>query len=74
MTHKTKELRDRAKRLKAQNDALRAALTAERAFWNHFLFCPECQLQRLNAVLCPESLGLKRTYSKLTSAALKKTK
>lgn len=74
MTQKIKVLQSRVKCLKAQNDVLRAALKAERAFWNHFLFCPECQMQRLNTVLCPESLDLKRAYSKLTSAALKKTK
>ncbi len=72
--HQAKALRARVKALKGRNDALRRALRAERAFWDHLLFCEHCQLQRLGHLLCPASLVLKHEYRKLAGAALKHQK
>ena len=64
-------LRASADRLKKDNDRLRRALLAEREFWSHFLFCPDCQLHLMNRLLCPDALSLKRDYQHRVSAALR---
>lgn len=58
--------------LQQQNEMLRGFLNAERAFWNHLLFCPECQLQRLSSLLCPTSLILKHELRQHRATAVKK--
>ncbi len=69
--HKTKKLRAKLDRARAESRALRAALDADRALWSHLLFCPDCQLQTVLRLLCPDALALRHAARKPVPAKKK---
>ena len=58
--------------LRRENAALRRALKAERRYWRHLLFCPECQLQTALRFQCPDAQTLRQDYLKRVSNAVKR--
>lgn len=48
--------------LQAENKRLRRALRAERSYWKHLLFCPECALFDVLRHQCPDAQGLRHEY------------
>jgi hypothetical protein len=61
------------KALVADNKRLRRALKAERAYWKHVLFCPECCLHDILQHQCHEAQDLRFVYMDRMAQARKKS-